>query len=74
VQIAAVQLRVPKLPDLAARAGLEAEDLLIKSEMLARGGTRPRIRAPGPAQSRLVRPNRRVGGGAADGSRPERGR
>jgi hypothetical protein len=39
-QIAAVQLRVPDLPDLLARRGMEAEDLLIKrardDERLAR--------------------------------------
>jgi hypothetical protein len=53
-QIAAVQLRVPALPDRFARAGLEAEDRLIKTEqghdILARGGwdpaAHPRAGAP----------------------------
>ena len=44
-QIAAVHLRVPDLPDLPARTGLETEDRLIKAErgadMLARGGWDP---------------------------------
>lgn len=43
-QIAAVQLRVPPLPDFFARAGLEAEDRLIKAEragVLARAAWDP---------------------------------
>jgi hypothetical protein len=44
-QIAAVQLRVPDLPDLLARRSMEAEDLLIKrardDERLARNGWDP---------------------------------
>ncbi len=44
-QIAAVQLRIPDLPDFRARAALETEDLLIKTErggdVLARAGWDP---------------------------------
>jgi hypothetical protein len=44
-QIAAVQLRVPDLPDLLARRGMETEDVLIKraqeGDRLARGGWDP---------------------------------
>jgi hypothetical protein len=69
-QIAAVQLRVPPLPDLFARSELEAEDMLIKAErrgeVLARGGWDPaeHPRAGVPPNPGWFAPTDGAGGGA----------
>jgi len=78
-QIAAVLLRFPDLPDTAARAALEAEDLLIKRGSAAwdearhpRTGTPPNPGwfAPNPGAEARSRPTQTAQGGRG-GRRPE---
>jgi hypothetical protein len=81
-QIAAVQLRVPELPDLVARSRMKAEDQLIKTErgveILMRGDWDPApprydaiVNALGPAPSpkRYCREQRIAPAGLVRGSR-----
>ncbi|MGA8649988.1 MAG: hypothetical protein WB677_05100 [Xanthobacteraceae bacterium] len=69
-RIAAVHLKIPDLPNAAVRDALKVEDSLIKYARDESGATGIRrcIRAPGAAQSRLVRADRQCKSRRADGA------
>lgn len=77
-QIAALQLQLSDLPDLLARADLEAEDCSLTSSAAtswhAAAGIPQSIREPAFPQSGLVHPDRRIGRRRVDRNRPRQRR